>query len=529
MNPGLLTVGSQFRCKRWVKDVIKVPAPIRPETIMPVEITKTVINDTRRLVAADGKRRDLIDTKAPGLLLRFGVKDAKWSWKREIADRTYRLEFGSVSEWTITEARNLAILASSMVQSKSGNPDAAWLHAHRATKLGITVPAPVPTDYIPEPEDELPTKPMDFHMYDFRAGRIVYLAEVKRIRRADTHRDYRQLLEDPALASLDRIKVSQITRQQVARLVAVVHRSGRERYAEKLAGAVRTMWAYLSIDTQRGRSGVEPGVMAGLKAPSRTLMERGAADPKKARKGRYVPPMLELGRILAIARSGAFDAQQSCAIQLLVYTAQRRRPVVSCWRDDFVPVLDGAAGLWQMPPAHRKSASMRDDGTDHVVPLPPIVWALVKARITKINSEWLFQQYRSRRDGMDVDHMSPEVMTRAFMMMPGVKATPHDVRRGFSTHGEKTLGWSRLASKQILDHAGGNSGNDVTSRSYALHNGTHESWPTMNRWVEYVESFVQPAIDADPRLLDVEWLKEQIATRRAEIMGLQDKGENVDA
>lgn len=494
------------------------PPPSAPESCMAVEITKTVITSTQKAVQADRKRRDVTDTKAPGLILRVGVTGAKWGWKVEIADRTYRLDLGPISEWTITEARNLSILASSMVKSKAGNPDAAWLHGQRAARMGIAVPASVEPD-----EPAVPAKPLDFHHYDFRAARIVYLKEVERTRRADTLRDYKQLLEDPALLSLEHSKVSAITRQQVARLVAIVHRSGRERYAEKLAGVVRTMWTFLAQDVQRGRSGIEPGVMVGLRAPAATQRERGAADPKKARKGRYVPPMLELGRILAIARSGAFDEQQSTAIQLLVFTAQRRRPVVSCWRDDFVPVLNGDRGLWKKPPAHRKTAAMRDDADDHVVPLPPIVWTVVESWRAKTNSPWLFPQYRSRRAGMTTNHMSPEVMTRAFLMMPGVKATPHDIRRAFGTHGEKELGWTRLASKQVLDHSGGNDANDVTAGSYALHNGTHATWPTMKRWVAYVEPFVQQAIDADPRLLDVVWLKAHIAKRRAEIMNATKK------
>tara|TARA_R110002124_G_scaffold16882_6_gene71401 strand:+ start:9810 stop:11306 length:1497 start_codon:yes stop_codon:yes gene_type:complete len=498
---------------------------------MPVEITKTVISDTRRLVAADGKRRDLTDSKAPGLLLRFGVKGAKWSWKTEIADKTYRIEFGPVSEWTITEARNLAILASSMVRSKAGNPDAAWLHARRAARMGVQVPAePEVLEQPEEPEEPpQPRKPMDFHLYNFKGARTVYLKEVERTLRKDTHRDYKQLLEDECLDGLADLKVSTITRARLARIAAVVHRSGRERYAEKLAGALRTMWNYLGTDLHTARSGVEPGVMAGLRAPTATRTERGAADPKRARKGRYVPPMLELGRILAIARSGAFDDAQSTAIELLVFAAQRRRPIVSCWRNDFVPVASGDRGLWRMPPAHRKTAAMRDDADDHVVPLPPLVWQLIQRRKKETNSPWLFPQYRARREGMDITHMSPEVLTRALLMMPGIKATPHDIRRAFGSHGEKELGWTKHKTRQILDHAEGETANDVTSASYSLHDGTHEKWPTMLRWVEYVEGFVQPAIDADPRLLDVDWLKCEIAKRRREIMGLDDGVEPIVA
>jgi len=485
---------------------------------MPVTITKTVISETQKLVAADKKARDVTDSNAPGLILRVGITGATWSWKTEIAGVTYRLALGPVSEWTITEARTLAVLAMSMVRSKSGNPDAAWLHAQRAAKMGMAMPLPV--EVMPEPDDKPPSQKMDFHWYSFSSARIVYLKEVERTLRADTLRDYRQLLEDAALAPLEKLKVSKITRDQVSRIIAVVHRSGRERYAEKMAGAIRTMWKFLEEDVPRARSGVEPGTMLLLRAPKATRKERGAL-PAKAKKSRYVPDMLEIGRIVAIARSGAFDEQQSTALELLVMTAQRRRPVVSCWKTDFKAVLDDTAGLWRQPPAHRKTAAMRDDGTDHTIPLPGPLWELVKKQRARSQGEWLFGQYRTRRAGMDSNFMSPEVMTRAFMMMPGIAATPHSIRRAFATHGEEKLQFSRLATKQVLDHSRGDDPSDVTAGSYALHNGTHATWPTMIKWCAYVESFVQPAIDADPRLLDVEWLKGQIASRRAEIMGLK--------
>lgn len=479
-------------------------------------ITNKLIADTKKLVEGDRKRRELIDGKAPNLILRVGVRDARWSWKVEIQGTTHRLDLGPLSEWTIEQARTLAITASSLVRSKVGIPNAMWLHDQRLA-LGKAVGQVV---LAVDPVDETPVEKLTFHHYDFRAARIIYLKEVERTLREDTLRDYRQLLEDEALAPLEKFKTSEITRDQVSRIVAVVHRSGRERYAEKLAGAVRTMWAFLAEDVHRKRSGVEPGAMLLLRAPKASRKERGALK-EKASKARYVPDMIELGRIVAIARSGAFDLKQSAAIELLVMTAQRRRPVVSCWKEDFVAVLDDTAGLWRQPPAHRKSARMRDDGTDHTVPLPGPVWDLVKAQLARSKSQWLFSQYRTRRQGMSTNFMSPEIMTRAFLMMPGVEATPHSVRRAFATHGEEKLNFSRLATKQVLDHARGADPSDVTANSYALHNGTHESWPTMRKWVEYVESFVQPAIDADPRILDVEWLKREIAIRRAEIMAVE--------
>ena len=58
---------------------------------------------------------------------------------------------------------------------------------------------------------------------------------------------------------------------------------------------------------------------------------------------------------------------------------------------------------------------------------------------------------------------------------------PHDMRRGFATHGEHLLGISEAHTKAILHHAEGRSG-DVTKERYALHDGTHFKWDVMRKW-----------------------------------------------
>ena len=57
--------------------------------------------------------------------------------------------------------------------------------------------------------------------------------------------------------------------------------------------------------------------------------------------------------------------------------------------------------------------------------------------------------------------------------MPGVQASPHDIRRAFGTHGEETPRLLRADTKAILDH--GSESGDVTGSHYALHDGSHRT------------------------------------------------------
>ena len=95
--------------------------------------------------------------------------------------------------------------------------------------------------------------------------------------------------------------------------------------------------------------------------------------------------------------------------------------------------------------------------------------------------------------------------------MPGVKSSPHDVRRIFGTFGERILGFSRQTTKLILDHSEGGTRSDVTGRHYSLHDGTHEKWPVMRRWAAAVEA---DAARAGAALESVEDLRAAIAEAR---------------
>jgi hypothetical protein len=470
-----------------------------------IDITSATLKRAKAEAVPGARQSEIGDARQAGLVIRIGARGARWQFRFEAGGNGRRIDLGGIDDWTVAEAREVAGKAAAMIRNKQGLPTEDWLLRQRIAYGKIDAPA-IPTA----------TTPTEFGQWTFAEARIDYLAEVKRTRRFDTWDDYSKVLAAPELEELADQKVGRITRHDLSRIVVEIHRSGRERAAEKLAGCLRTMWNHLEKDANIRKSGVELGSMLGLKAPERSLVERGNRSSDDIAPGRYVPSLLELGRIVAICRSGAMDPQIAAAVELLVMTVQRRRPIASAWKDDFEPIGDGR-GLWHMPPAARKSGARRDPDRDHVVPLPASVWGLVE-RIRAVDefAEWMFPAFRARRAGDKIAHMASSTLTHALLWMPMVEASPHGVRRAFSTHGEKLLGWTRLASKQILDHAEGEAAGDVTAASYALHDGTHQKWPTMVRWVDAVEDHVGRVIAADQRLLDADWLRAQIAKLRYE-------------
>ena len=380
-------------------------------------------------------------------------------------------------------------------------PDERWLHARKVEYKKVERAAPEPR---PEPVRSL---------WDFETAKDAYLAEVKRTRRDATWTDYKNMLGAPELKRLEKKLVADISRVTLAGIVADVHKSGRERHAEHLASVLRPMWKFLGQDAQVRRSGITPGVMTELKAPQRTLDE----GDDEGDEGAYVPPLLELGRILAIARSeGVLAEQIGLAVQLTVHTAQRVLTIVSAKVAHFEEVEGG--GLWTIPPARRKAGTSRSGkARKHVIPLPAAAWAVVKRAIEiaqERESVWLFPGFRPKRTGGEVSHMNKSVLTRALLLMPNVIASPHDVRRSMGTLGESVLGLMRSDTKAILDHGEGVPSGDVTAAHYSLHDGRHFKWPVMRRWVDEVEAQVADAIAEDSRLLDSAWLKTQVDLAR---------------
>jgi integrase len=269
---------------------------------------------------------------------------------------------------------------------------------------------------------------------------------------------------------------------------------------------VRPFWKWLEADEQIRKSGITMGAMTGLAAPERTL------DEDEDDAGEYVPPLEEVGRIIAVCRSGAIDPMIAAAVELTAWTAQRRRAVAEAKRTQFED-LAGGRGLWHIPPSSRKTRTKSGvKKKAHVIPLPPAVWACVQRAIEiehKADSDYVFPQLRAKKKGDAKTSIHPSSITHALGFMPGVQASPHDLRRAFGTHGESRFGLLRSDVQSILDHAAGSG--DVTGTHYSLHDGTHRTWPIMQAWVDGLQPFIDAAIEG---LEPVDEIKAAIAKAR---------------
>jgi integrase len=446
---------------------------------MAVEITQALIKRLRAEAAATGKRIDVSDSKSSCLQLRVTASTATWCLRGKQGGAQWRLPIGSTDLWTIPEARRLASKATGMIRDKLGRPTEAWLDEQRKRAGKV---------YAPSLQGARLGKVETWSAWTYKAARERYLEDfVASKRRPATLVDVRNVLGGPDLRKLDGERIPDITRKRIATIVDEVHRSGRERAAEKIVEVVRPFWAWLAGDPRQDKSGIKSDVMSTLELPERSRLKPGER-PKSA----YVPPMSEIGAYVAIARApGVLEPTIAAAVQLLVYTCQRRRPVALARVDEFVEVK-GHGGLWNMPPANRKTADNWGDVRDHAVPLPHSIWTVVVEQIERAGvSPWLFPAIRPQKAADHTDSINPDTLSHVISDLPG-PGTAHRLRTAFATHGEEVLGMSRGDIQAILDHAEGGRMSGVTAR-YALSNGSHFKWPLMARWTGAVDAAVAEA------------------------------------
>lgn len=471
-----------------------------------VRITLASIEKAKRDIAAGASRVEISDAEARGLVLRAGPTGLIWQFRFEMSGRSSRLTLGSVDEWSIAEARLLVGDARKLIAGRVRRPDDDWVQERRIEYGKIEAPKSAETDV------------RNSIYWTYQQALDHYLDHVKRTLSDPTYRDYRQTLQSKDLAVLHKRPVPSITRRELSTIIANVHKSGREPTAEAIARKIKPFWKWLSEDLQIDRSGIEPDMMRGLKAPPRSRRDEDDDDLDETL---YVPPMHEIGRILAIARSGALDPIVSLAIELMIFAPQRRRAVAMALTSRFEGVGE-TEGLWRVPAHHRKTAIRRGDKSDLVLPLPGPAWAAVTKAKTIGDDDrrrLFFRRATPRSTVTTTDHIDPSTLTKSFSYMPGVTATPHDLRRGFASHGQRDLGFSLLDVKSILDHSRGFDPGDVTMTHYSLHDGTHFTWRIMRSWADHVEAACRGALEFDDRLRDIDWIKRQLYEARQRAKG----------
>lgn len=444
------------------------------------------------------KQSEISDSRARGLKLRVGAEGASWQYRYERLGKGVRFDLGSVHDWSLAEARELAADAAAH-RRQGGTVDVAWLET-MLVKHGRKEAAAV-----------------FVKSWDWVSARDCYIEDSFRTKRKKTSDSYRNLLTNtPELERFYGRPVATISRREAAKAIADIHGRGVEAHAEHVAAVVSAFYTWLGDDARADDTSVEPGHMKGLKAPQRTAKAEVAKPAVKMAK--YAPPMHEVGRLMAIARSGAVNPRIGLAIQHLCFSVQRVTYVVHARVDAMQAAAAANEGLWVMEPLHRKTAERRDDTTDHVVPLPPPAWAVVQAAMDlteDMDHHRVFPGFRPQKEGGKVDAMGESAVQHNISYMPGIIARPHDLRRSFAKWGQSQFQWGIEGTRSILDHNEGFSTDDVTVRSY-LHDGSGPKWEIMRNWCQFVEEATGEALAHDKRLEDVEWLRTFMTKQRYE-------------
>lgn len=483
---------------------------------MAVKLSQKKVDDFAAECVKGMQPRDIADDGCLGLILRLKPRGASWTFRMEKGGVSRRLKLGTPAALTLIQARAIATAARRDIENKIAVFDGEeWLHKEFAA-LGLVAPPPPKGKPSKPPElvAEITADWKDAPFWTWEQAREAYLAEVRRTRRHDTWVDYRTVLNMKELAPLaESWRVCRITRGDLAVIVGEVHESGRERQAEHLASVLRPMWNWLADEFIKSRSGVQ-ATMAGLKAP-----ERSAGGPKRRANGKipggYIATAAETGYVVAVSRAGALERSLGIAMQLLVATGQRRRPISSALVEDFVPWEETPGwGVWSMGPLHRKTADRREDKHRHCVPLPPALWDLVRGQMERARaagSPYLFPQIRARRTGGATDgHLSPAAINHRLLDL-GLKASPHDLRRGLTNTCQKKFRFQRSDVKMVIDHNEGIRSDDVLEGHYTDDDRLDLKRPVMERWCAWVEEQA-----AAVTLPDLPTLRAEIATRRRE-------------
>lgn len=325
------------------------------------------------------------DAAARGLILRVRSPSShSWSIRRHLYGRNHRLDLGD--DWTLDEARDLAGEVERRVKAGCDpfwRDVPGWTEYFVAAKLkkhGIDPSALVdPIEPPPNAGRRMPEGPAML----WAAALESWIEHVASIRRPDTARSYRRSMRIAEMRAFDDRWVSEIQVEELAEAVYAIHRRGAERQSRATAIAVRLFFKWLGSASNRSRTGVAQYAMKELESPEFT--NRATKKLSSNRSLARIPSGPEVGVIArGLRREGRTTERDRLAGLLVLYSCQRRRTVAAAERAQFESCGD-LGGIWKMPPSHRKTAEekMRRGIAvgDHVVPLPPQAWAVVKRAI----------------------------------------------------------------------------------------------------------------------------------------------------
>lgn len=459
------------------------------------------------------KRYDVSDSRVAGLQLRVQPTGVRWSMRTRLHGDQHRYDLGpavkgavDVGGLSVDGARARATRVAEM--ARNGQNPATFL---AALVTGVSLETRIKIEAKAAAEAAKP-KPS----WSWEAAKAAFLAEVKRSNRLDTHRDYRGKLQPAELDRFNGRPVCEITRNEMAAAIAAVHARGAEAMSEGMVRVVKRFWSWLAEAVRQDETSVADGVMLKLQAPPRTRKEIGeeAFDPDD--EDGDTPEEIEIGRALAIARLGCLPERIGLGIELLIGSVQRRRAVTGAnrWRFRTYPEANDECA-WYVPPFFRKSGTKRGRRS-HLVPIVGFA-AVAQERLDRLadfegSEGWLFPAGKTNRS--ERPHAEAGLFNDYLSAMPGVNFSTHGGRYGFSTYGERDLGFRVGEGKLILDHLEGVEPSDVTGQFYSSDPGIARKRQMMRSWVDWCEEWTAKAIKEDAALRDRDLMAAEIRKRR---------------
>lgn len=294
---------------------------------------KKLIRDHKK-----GTRIEITDAKCQGLQFRLTDDAAIWTVRARLFDKQRRWTIGN-SDVSPEDARERAGEVRAWCR-RGSNPDKLVTQymtgISMAKQLHFSAERPAPS-------------------WDWQKAVDNFLDHIRTKRAPDTYDDYARTLGgrmrlDPTkrhaqVAELSRFKgkqVNTIAREDIAECVADVCKRAHAQGLHTLR-ILGSMWSFLGDDVRRRQTSVAPNLLLRIKAPEKPqpVFVRPAPsvlqlfDNDQEDKRRDVPAPIELGRAVAIARSGALGVRASLAVQLLAFSLQRRRAIIGSYAMDY--------------------------------------------------------------------------------------------------------------------------------------------------------------------------------------------------
>jgi integrase len=461
---------------------------------------------------------EITDTLHQGLRLRVQPRGPTYFARVQHAGREYRVRIGRVDAWTLAHARLACTAILSHIATGNGPPSDEWIELKRQAFLHVDAKRRGRTaDAGPYVPDVMPRQ-APVTTWTYAQARDAYLAWLQSecdegVYAQPTVANYRKTLTCPTLRAFDDKAVVEITPSSIAEAVERLRVAGKRTQAADVVRKVRMLWRWIRTPDRERMSGIKTTDMDRLKGPKLVgLKER-----------QHFPSVDECGLILATARCGVLNPSVGAAVQIAVWTGQRRLSVVTAYRDDFEPWEDNPGwGLWRC--WHRKPTGKK--GTEHVIPLPPAAWAPFTAYLAWHRLEygddqrWAFPQQRPAKAAApgEMSRIAEDTLTHTVRVIPGSASSPHDLRRGLSSTVQERGGVHVALVGYILDH--GNESETVRqangmTRRYTEAELLEFKRPVMEAWERFLEPAAQAAV-LPPR----EELKAELVRLRAEQRGV---------